>query len=519
MSAPSPADETVGNPLKDEGPVKALLRLTETAGFLRTADGRFHARVSVGGRPETYPLRSAAFRDWLIDGYSRRGETPSDWSIRRVLARLEANARFEGGTPSVFVRVGHDGNADANANGSGNGLACYLDLADPGGRAVKIGPDGWSVVDNPPINFRRPEGHLPLPTPSREGAIELLQPYVNVMDRDFTLLVVWMAAALRPVGPYPVLALYGEQGSGKSTLARVVRLLIDPQHAPLVAQPRNTRDLMASAVNSWLVVYDNITAIPDWLSDGLCLLSTGGAFAGHAPFTDGERRVIHAQRPVILSGTEEFVGRGDLGDRSVFLSLPPIEPGDRRLEAEFWASFHHDYPRILGGLLDAVAGGIRELPSVRPTELPRMADFAAFAEAVGRSLGVTADTVLANYNDNRREAAMAHLEESPLATILLQNALDLDQWYGSPSKLLDLLTTLASRAVVASPRWPKTPAWLAIELRRIAPLLRVHGIFVNLYRCNKGRFVQLSLAPRLAHKNDTRDPSADGAFRSPAADA
>ena len=73
----------------------------------------------------------------------------------------------------------------------------------------------------------------------------------------------------------------------------------------------------------------------------------------------------------------------------------------------------------------------------------------------------------------------------------------------NPSKLLDRLTTLASRGVAASPRWPKSPERLAIELRRMAPQLRVHGIFVNLARCNKGRVVQLSLAKRLVHKNDS----------------
>ena len=115
--------------------------------------------------------------------------------------------------------------------------------------------------------------------PSRDGSIELLRPYVNLADRDFRLLIVWMAAALRPVGPYPILALYGEQGSAKSTLARVVRLLIDPHAAPLLAEPRNTRELMAAAVNGWLLAYDNLGMIPDWLSDGLCLLATAGAFA------------------------------------------------------------------------------------------------------------------------------------------------------------------------------------------------------------------------------------------------
>ena len=61
-----------------------------------------------------------------------------------------------------------------------------------------------------------------------------------------------MAAALRPVGPYPILVIHGEQGSAKSTLARIIRQLIDPQTAPLLAEPRSTRDLMVTAVNGWL---------------------------------------------------------------------------------------------------------------------------------------------------------------------------------------------------------------------------------------------------------------------------
>jgi len=219
----------------------------------------------VGGRHEVFALRSAAFRDWLIDGFAReRGEAPSDWAIRRALAQLEATARFEGGTPSIFIRVGHDGNGNVNAscNGNGNvnghcnGSVFYLDLADSSGRAIKIGPEGWSVVANPPINFRRPDGHLPLPIPSHDGAIALLRPYANVLDCHFTLLTVWMAAALRPVGPYPILVLYGEQGSTKTTLAQIARLLIDPQATSVLAQPLNTRDLMAAAANGWLTAPD-----------------------------------------------------------------------------------------------------------------------------------------------------------------------------------------------------------------------------------------------------------------------
>ena len=164
-------------------------------------------------------------------------------------------------------------------------------------------------------------------------------------------------------------------------------MLVDPQVSPVLAQPRSTRDLMVTAFSGWLLVFDNISAVPDWFSDGLCRLATGGGFAGRALYSDGERSVIHAQRPVILNGIDEFVRRDDLADRCVFLHLAPISPTDRRAEVEFWRSFRAEYPAILGGLLDAIVGGLRELPTLELAALPRMADFARFGEAIGRGLG------------------------------------------------------------------------------------------------------------------------------------
>ena len=337
--------------------------------------------------------------------------------------------------------------------------------------------------------------------PSREGSIELLRPYVNLTGPDFRLLIVWMAAALRPAGPYPVLALCGDQGSAKSTLARIVRLLIDPQAAPLLGEPRNTRDLMITAVNGWLLAYDNIRALPNWLSDSLCMLATAGAFAAGGSLATDERTVIHAQRPVILNGSGDFVRRGDLSDRAIFLNLPSIAASRRRREDQLWEAFHHDYPRILGGLLDAVAGGLRELPSVEPAGLPRMADFAAFAEAVGRKLGWPAGTVLADYRANRRQATVAQLEDSPLGNFLLDNAHQVNDWTATPAELLADFTRHAGEAVAASPGWPKSPTWLAIELRRIAPQLLAHGIIVRSTRDNHGRVISLGRDPVTAQEN------------------
>jgi hypothetical protein len=488
---PSPTNEVIDNPVKAEGPVKRLLRLAENAALFRSTDGRFYAQVSVGRRRETFAIRSPAFRDWLIDGYLRAyREVPSDWSIPRALGALEATARFGGTTPLVFVRVGHDASGDAGSS------AYYLDLADPAGRAVRIGPDGWSVVDNPPVHFRRPDGHLPLRVPLHGGSIDLLRPYVNLDDTDFRLLTVWMAAALRPVGPYPVLVLSGEQGSAKSTLARIVRLLLDPQAAPLLAEPRTTRELMASAFNGWLLAYDNMGTLPHWLSNGLCMLATAGAVAACGPASSDERKIIHTQRPVIINGIDEFVTRTDLSDRAVFLSPPPIAPSRRRREDELWRAFSRDYPRILGGLLDAVVAGLRELPSMPLPELPRMADFAAFAAAVARGLGWPPESILADYQENRREATVSQLENSLVASVLLEHYDEIYEWSGSIDKFLDKLTLAAGRELAASPRWPKSVVGFARELRRIAPQLRTHGISIVFERNSRRRFLSISRTDR-----------------------
>jgi hypothetical protein len=178
--------------------------------------------------------------------------------------------------------------------------------------------------------------------PTRDGSIELLRQYVNLTESDFRLMIAWLTAAMRPVGPYPILVLNGDQNSGKSTLARILRLLNDPQACPVLALPGSTEDLMATTVNGWLLVYENITAIPGWFSDCVCQLAFGGGFARRKFYTNDERSVIYAQRPVVLVGIGDFVVRGDLRDRSVFLHLPPIPDTSMLAERTFWPQFRAD---------------------------------------------------------------------------------------------------------------------------------------------------------------------------------
>jgi hypothetical protein len=307
-----------------------------------------------------------------------------------------------------------------------------------------------------------------------------------------------MAAAMRPVGPYPVLVIHAEQGSAKSTLAKVVRQLIDPHMASVLSEARSTRDLMISAANGWLLVYDNISTLPNWLSDSLCRLATGGGFATRALYSNKEQSVIYAQRPIVLNGIDDFVRKADLADRGVFLHPPTIHDFERREENEFWRSFRENQGRILGALLDVIVSALREFPSVRLATLPRMADFARFGEAVGRGLGWPDGTFLSAYLNNRREATASKLEESPLATVLLQQLEQRKEfdWTMPPTEALYCFTKWVEKKVAASPRWPKTPEALGKEMRSLAPLLREHGLFVAFSRNRHTRLITFTTKPR-----------------------
>jgi hypothetical protein len=147
---------------------------------------------------------------------------------------------------------------------------------------------------------------LPLPRPQSGGQLATLKRFLNIHDAsDWRLVVHWHLAALRPRGPYPVLVVYGGHGSAKTTLVRVLRSLVDPNTAPLRLPPRDVQNVAIAASNSWVVAYDNLSHLPDWLSDALCCISTGLGFATRSLFTDGEEVLFQAVRPIVVNGIEE----------------------------------------------------------------------------------------------------------------------------------------------------------------------------------------------------------------------
>ncbi|MGH7226784.1 MAG: hypothetical protein ACRELF_26515, partial [Gemmataceae bacterium] len=331
------------------------LAVQSGADLVHDAEHRAFAAIPVGDHVETLAVRGTAFKRWLGRlFYVTEGRAPGSQAVQDAIAVLEGKACHDGAECPVHVRLAeHEGKI-------------YLDLADKACRVVEIDERGWRFADDPPVLFRRPKGLLALPLPERGGRLDDLRQFINVADdADWRLLMAWTVAALRPRGPYPLLCLYGQQGSAKSTAAKMLRALLDPNSAPLRSEPKEARDLMIAANNSWVLSFDNLSSIPAWLSDGLCCLSTGGGFATRELYANDEEMIFAAARPIILTSIEDVATRGDLLDRGVLLNLPPIADDRREQERVLWRNFDAAKPCILGAILDAVAGAMRELPRVQ----------------------------------------------------------------------------------------------------------------------------------------------------------
>jgi hypothetical protein len=451
--------------------ILAAIAMGNGVELFRTPEGDAYADIRIDGHRETWKVNSRGFRYWLRGAYFKEtGTAVGNDATSAALDIVEAQAQFGEAVREVYLRV-------AERDGR-----IYINLANPTWQAIEIAPGAWRLVDEPPVRFVRKYGMLELPEPTRGGKIADLRKHMRITDEGFTLSVAWLLAALRPRGPYPVLAFTGEQGTAKSTTLKMLRNLVDPNAAPLRAPPEATRDLYVAAINGHVITFDNVSYLSSDVSDAMCRLSTGGGFSARALYTDDEEKLFDGQRPQGLNGIGAVVSRPDLLERTLGVQLEAIPDDARKLEDDLWASFDATRPRILGALYDAVAHGLKLLPEVRPNRLPRMADFARWSVACETAYQ-PAGTFMMAYGSYIEEAADIALESDIVAQALMEymrgqrpgddGHREVETTSGH---LLDALTAAVGEQKARNKLWPKTPEGMAAKLTRIAPVLRKIGI-------------------------------------------
>lgn len=481
----------------------ALVELAQVAEFFHFDDDAY-VSFEVNGHRETSRVSSKPFRRWISRRYfEEEGRVAGGQATQDAINTLCGQALFVGPELPIAVRT-------AECDG-----AYWIDLCDLDRRCVRIDANSWKVVESSqvPVRFIRRRAMHPLPLPCHGGSIELLRRFVNIQDEnDWVLLIAWLIAAMRPRGPYAILNVQGEQGTAKTTLSRILRMLVDPNRAPVRSEPREPRDLMIAASNSRVVAFDNLSSIPVWLSDALCRLATGGGFSTRELYSDSDEMIFDAMRPVILNGIEPCATRPDLVDRCVTLTLEVIPDHMRRPEEELFRELEALIPELLGAFYTAISVAMQRLPSIRLASLPRMADFCIWVVAAEPALGLRDGQFLSAYQGDRAAAHELVVESSPVG-VAITKLVDRDaRWEGAPAELLVALSIddFVPEAVRRGPEWPKGARKLSGELRRLAPALRSVGVAVHIPTKRTGREKRLLIVLERSGKQHSA-PSAQPA--------
>ncbi len=266
--------------------------------------------------------------------------------------------------------------------------------------------------------------------------------------------------------------------------------------------PKDERDFLAGAVNNWCISYDNLSGMQPWLSDALCRLLTGGAFAARTLYSTTEETTIPLARPAILNGIDDLASRPDLADRVITINLQPIKDHARIDERELWRQFDNNKGKVFGVLLDGLSAALKNIDNVELPYRPRMIDAASWSTAAEEGLGIPSGSFLESYRVNQRDMVAISLEASPFIAALLDMARDKKEWAGTPTELLSLLPSYArDEEAVKSKAWPKSAAWTTKILRRHAPALRKIGVGVEQSRDSTSSHIKIIM--QVEHENLT----------------
>lgn len=442
------------------------------------------AAIPINGHREIWPLRSKFFKQWMVRRYyEQTGKSPNNEAIRQALNVIEAKAVFDGQKIKLNLRVAeHDG-------------ALWYDLADGAWRAVKITPDGWEVVDNSPILFRRFKNTAAQVMPKRGGSLETLRKYINLKDNeDWLLLVALIVHAFVPGISHAIPIFYGDKGAAKTTTQRVIRKLIDPAIMDTMTLPNDKNELALLLTTNYAPCFDNLDGFSPWQSNMLCQAVTGGGISKRELYTDTEEVILSFLRFPMLNGINVVVSRDDLLDRSVLFKLERIDEKERKTETKFWQEFEQDRPYILGAIFDVLSKAMAIYPAVRLPGLPRMADFATWGYAITEAAGGMGEAFLQVYRRNIAGAVEEAVTNDVVGAAIVEFMDGKDEWQGTASELLEALNELPG-VNEKDKAWPKRPNTLTRRLNRIKSALADYGFRLEEHResgLKRTRFLKIS---------------------------
>jgi hypothetical protein len=471
------------------------IKVYETAEEIKRHDiifvDQFHngwAFVNIKDHMELINLDSQRFEHWvyrkLVIPSNSKPILPKPVEVQTVLAYLKAHAEFDAERRILYLRAAIDDNN-----------TIYYDLTNEQWQVIKIIPEGWLIEEKPTVMFRRQNNQLPQVTPSRDYDKNVFDKFINLLninrEEHKLLLKCYIVALLVSDIPKAILMLHGEPNSAKTTCLGLIRMLIDPVSTRTLsvksAKNSDNAEIVQQLDHNYLPYYDNISFIPEWLSDVLCRASTGDSFSKRKLFTNNDDILYSYIRNVGFSGVNLAATKSDLLRRGLIIELERIHRDNQKQVKLIWKEFYELRPKVLGYIFDILAKvlAMKRKGVTVVGGLPSLSDWGEWCELISQAMGNKPGKFIETYNKNIESQNEAAIEDSVIAETIIK-FMERDNkttWTGTMAMLLAHLEFEAPALginIKDRKTWPSRPNILKRWLKYVVSNLKeLHNITVR----------------------------------------
>jgi len=429
-------------------------------------------RIPINNHKEIWRCRGKQFKRYASKIFwdTQEKAINSD-ALNTALNVIEGKACFDGPQHELTTRVAISDET------------IWYDLGDPEWQVVKITPDGWEIVTDPPILFKRFSHQQAQVVPAETGDIHKFLKFVNISDeKQKFLLLVYIISCFIPGFAHPVINIYGPQGSAKSSLSGFLKKLIDPSAVELLTLPNSSDGLVQMLSHHWFICFENVSQISEWISDSLCRAVTGAGSSKRELYSDDDDVIYLLKKCIGINGINLVAAKPDLLERSILLELEMIHEKNRKLEKVILADFQNEKAEFLGAIFTAVSRALKIYPTIKLTKLPRMADFTVWGCAIAEALDHSKEEFLEAYYQNISKQNSEVLIESLVASLILEFMKNKTDWQGTATELFEALKPVAIGLkinVEKDRRFPKNANALSKKINGLKPNLEAAGLNIQ----------------------------------------
>jgi len=485
--------------------------------FFKDQYGFYRIVINDLGILKHLKLDSPEFTDLCVDRFYRTfGKIPTKDTIRDAIKALGA---FSRNSKTINVR-----NRVALTKGENGEWEIWIDLCDKYYRSIKITSKGYELIEQTPPLFRRFEHMETLCLPKKDGkdakddgvqefctppmridsnikyrgggknsySISSLQslpsfPYLfkifnflRVKEEEQILILSAIVSYFFVDYPFICVYILGKSGLGKSTGVKIIKRLLDPSKAVILAINRNIDQLLQDLDHHYFCAYDNVSHISQEYSDVFCRGSTGYGIAKRKHYTNDSDFLRIIKRPIWFNGISLAIIREDLLKRTILTEPLPIL-GKERTEEEIYAEFDKIKPYVLHDLFTLVSQVLAKLPTITPKKLFRMADYTKIGCAVAEVLGYSQDFFIEAYEKKQNDQIKEVIWNNTLGNVLYEFIENLPDWRGTPNTLYKLLRNQAQELGVSTRAkdYPKASNHMSREIKNLQEAFEKIGITIE----------------------------------------